>query len=167
MLPLPIEDRVPFAVHVNSTFSLTNNCCSLKWKAQEQKHDEESNWNNLLLEKYLPSCYVELISKLINIPNIGETMVYSHWSYKREVKDTPWKAMLKPFYSQLFQDGNKILYSPISGGQWISIEDATFIYEEDTINVAVQEAALNCQLKLVELSDAQWRIINKYYKYNV
>lgn len=62
VLPLPVEDRAPFCVHVNGTFAISKNRRSLNWEAQEKQGDEEGLWNKLLVSKHLPSCYVSLIS---------------------------------------------------------------------------------------------------------
>ena len=50
VLPLPIEDRAPFSVHINGSFAVSSNRRSLKWEAHERKNDKESTWNKLLIK---------------------------------------------------------------------------------------------------------------------
>ena len=150
VLPLPIEDRAPFSVHINGTFAVSSNRRSLKWEAQERKDDEESSWNKLLVKKCLPSCYACLVSQLIQLCPSNYTAVYSCWPDIVQVKGTPWEDILKLFYEHLLHS-SEVVYTPISGGQWISISKSIFVDENEVVPQPVKECVLNCQVKLVEL----------------
>ena len=161
VLPLPIEDRAPFSVHINGTFAVSSNRRSLKWEAQERK-DEESTWNKLLVKKCLPSCYIELISQLIQLCPNNYTPVYSCWPDIVQVKGTPWDDMLETFYRQLLYS-NKVLYTPVLGGQWISISESIFVDENEVVPQTVKECILRCQVKLVEVDNYQRMALYHYY----
>ena len=163
ILPLPIEDIAPFSIHINGTFAVSSNRRSLKWEAQERKDDEESSWNKLLVKKCLPSCYVELVSQLIQVcPSNNYTTVYSCWPDIVQVEGTPWDDMLEPFYRQLLYS-NKVLYTPVFGGQWISISESIFVDENEVVPQPVKECILRCQVKLVEVDLNQMRALQHYY----
>ena len=165
VLPLPIEDIAPFSIHINGTFAVSSNRRSLKWEAQERKDDEESTWNKLLVKKCLPSCYIELVSQLIQLCPSNYTAVYSCWPDIVQVKGTPWDDMLDPFYTQLLYS-NKVLYTPVFGGQWISISESIFVAENEVFPQPVKECVLNCHIKLVELECNQWMALRHYYPQN-
>ena len=142
---------------------MSSNRRSLKWEAQERKDDEESSWNKLLVKKCLPSCYVELVSQLIQVcPSNNYTTVYSCWPDIVQVKGTPWDDMLEPFYRQLLYS-NKVLYTPVFGGQWISISESIFVDENEVVPQPVKECILRCQVKLVEVDLNQMRALQHYY----
>ena len=162
VLPLPIEDIAPFSVHINGSFAVSSNRRSLKWEAQERKDDEESSWNKLLVKKCLPSCYVELVSQLIQLCPSNYTAVYSCWPDIVQVKGTPWDDMLEPFYRQLLYS-NKVLYTPVLGGQWISISESVFVDENEVVPQTVKECILRCQVKLVEVDNNQRMALYHYY----
>ena len=164
VLPLPIEDRAPFSVHINGTFAVSSNRRSLKWEAQERKDDEESSWNKLLVQKCLPYCYVELISQLIEVCPSNYTAVYSCWPDIVQVKGTPWDGMLEPFFGQLLYS-NKVLYTPVLGGQWISISESIFVDENEVVPQPVKECILRCQVKLVEVDHSEMMALQHYCTY--
>ena len=164
VLPLPIEDRAPFSVHINGTFAVSSNRQSLKWEAQERKDDKESTWNKLLVNKCLPSCYIELIVQLIQLCPNNYTAVYSCWPDIVQVEGTPWDCTLKPFYRQLLYS-NKVLYTPAFGGQWISISESIFVDEDAIVPQTVKECILRCQVKLVEVDHNQRMALQHYCAY--
>ena len=162
VLPLPIEDRAPFSVHINGTFAVSSNRRSLKWEAQERKDDEESTWNKLLVQKCLPSCYVHLVLQLIQLYPSNYTAIYGCWPDIDHVKCTTWQSMLKPFYMLLLHS-NQVVYTPITGGQWISISESIFVDKNEVVPQPVKECILNCHINLVEVDHKQW-IALQYYK---
>ena len=164
VLPLPIEDRAPFSVHINGSFAVSSNRRSLKWEAQERKDDEESTWNKLLVNKCLPSCYVELVSQLIQLCPSDYTAVYSCWPDIDKVKGTPWDDMLGPFYKELLYS-NKVLYTPVFGGQWIRISESIFVDEDAIVPQPVKQCILRCQVKLVEVDHNQRMALQHYCTY--
>ena len=166
VLPLPIEDRAPFNVHINGTFAVGSNRRSLKWEAQERKDDKESVWNNLLVKKCLPSCYVHLVLQLIQLCPSNYTAVNSCWPDIDQVKATPWNDMLEPFYRQLLYS-NKVLYTKVFGGQWIRISESIFVDEDVVVPQPIKKCILRCQVKLVEVDHNQRMALYHYYAKNI
>ena len=165
VLPLPIEDRAPFSVHINGTFAVSSNRRSLKWEAQERKDDEESTWNNLLVKICLPSCYVKLVLELIQLCPSNYTAIYSCWPDIDQIEDTPWDDLLEPFY-KLLLNGSQTVYTPVAGGQWISISESLFVSEKEDVSQPVKKSVLNCHINLVELECNQWMALRQYYTQN-
>ena len=165
VLPLPIEDRAPFNVHINGTFAVSSNRRSLKWEAQERKDDEESVWNNLLVKNCLPSCYVHLVLQLIQLCPSNYTVIYSCWPDIDHVKCTTWRDMLEPFY-MLLLNSNQVVYTSVAGGQWISISESIFVGENEVAPQPVKECILNCLINLVEVDHKQWIALEHYCTHN-
>uniref|UniRef100_A0A1X7UXC8 Sacsin/Nov domain-containing protein n=1 Tax=Amphimedon queenslandica TaxID=400682 RepID=A0A1X7UXC8_AMPQE len=157
VLPLPVEDRSPFYIHVNGTFAISSNRRSIKWEAQERRHDEQAMWNKMLVEDCLPFCYFKLISKLMDMKS---PEVYNYWPDIEKVSGTQWGGLLKPFYNFLFSH-NKIVYTQLDGGKWINITEAVFAAHD--VPKAVIEALLRCNVNLVMLSGNCIKAIINYY----
>ena len=166
VLPLPIEDRTPFVVHVNGTFAVSSNRRSLKWEAQERKGDEESTWNKLLIEKCIPDCYFTLITELMELPNIDPSTVYSCWPVLQKVNDTSWNGLLEPFYELLLYN-DKAVHCVLEDSQWISIEDSVIIPDDEAVYPIIKQVVLNCGVNLVELESNQHIALNEYYDENI
>ena len=162
VLPLPIEDRVPFNVHINGSFAVSSNRQSLKWEAQERKDDEESTWNKLLVKKCLPSCYARLVSELIQLCPSNYIAIYSCWPNIDYVKGTRWEDILDLLYKCLLY-GSQVVYTPISGGQWISISESIFVDKDEVVPQPIKECVLRCQVKLVEVDYNQRNALHHYY----
>ena len=165
VLPLPVEDKAPFKVHINGTFAVSSNRRSLKWEAQERKDDEESTWNKLLVKKCLPSCYAQLISLLIKLYPSNCFAVYQCWPDIDCVKGTSWLDFLEPFYKHLLHS-SQVVYTPIAGGQWISISESLFVVENKVVSQPVKQCVLNCHVKLVEVDRNQWMALKLYFNQN-
>ena len=159
-LPLPIEDQSPLSVHVNGTFAICNNRRSLKWEAQERKGDEESTWNRLLVERCLPSCYFQLVCKLMEQHDVNASIVYKCWPDTKKAEDTPWHGLLAPFY-QLLVKSSKAVHTLLCGGEWISVNEAIFV--NDNLPVAVRNALMKCSIKLVDIDDSCSQALKQYY----
>ena len=157
VLPLPVEDRSPFYVHVNGTFAVSSNRRSIKWEAQERRHDDQAMWNKMLVEECLPSCYFKLISKLMEMKSAE---VYNYWPDVGKVSDTQWSGLLEPFYNLLFNH-NKVVHTQLDGGKWIDITEAVFVIHD--VPKAVIDALLKCNVNLVILSGNCLKAIQKYY----
>ena len=157
VLPLPVEDRSPFYVHVNGTFAVSSNRRSIKWEAQERRHDEQAMWNKVLVENCLPFCYFKLISKLIDMKS---PEVYNYWPDIGKVSGTQWGGLLKPFYNFLFNH-NKIVHTQLDGGKWINITEAVFANCD--VSKAIADALLKCNVNLVILGGNCIKAIQKYH----
>ena len=156
-LPLPVEDRSPFYVHVNGTFAVSSNRRSIKWEAQERRHDDQAMWNKTLVEECLPSCYFKLISKLMEMKSAE---VYNYWPDVGKVSDTQWSGLLEPFYNFLFNH-NKVVHTQLDGGKWINVTEAVFVIHD--VPKAVIDALLKCNVNLVILSGNCVEAIQEYY----
>ena len=141
VLPLPIEDRTPFLVHVNGTFAVSSNRRSLKWEAQERKGEEESTWNKLLIEECISACYFKLITELMELPNIDPSTVYSCWPVLQKVNDTPWNSLLKPSYELLLYN-DKAVHCVLGDSQWISIEDSVIVPDNEAVSPIIKQVVL-------------------------
>ena len=165
-LPLPTEDKTPFAIHVNGTFAVSSNRRSLKWEAQERQDDLEATWNKLLVQYCVPHCYAQLIQELVKVPSLSHKIVYNCWPSLSDVRGTPWEEILNPLFSSILQSKN-IVYTAVNGGEWIAITGAMFVLESEKVPRSVIEAILMCGVKVVELSQDLWNIILHYRSQNV
>ena len=165
-LPLPTEDKTPFAIHVNGTFAVSSNRRSLKWEAQERQDDQEATWNKLLVQYCVPHCYDQLIQEVVKLPSLPHEIVYNCWPSLSDVRGTPWEEILKPLFSSILQSKN-IVYTAVNGGEWIAITEAMFVLESEKVPQSVIEVILMCGVKVVELSQDLWNIILHYRSQNV
>ena len=161
-LPLPTEDRTPFAIHVNGTFAVSSNRRSLKWEAQERRDDQEGTWNKLLVQYCLPYCYAQLIQELVRLPSLPHKIVYNCWPSMQLVQNTPWEGILKNLFETILLS-DSILYTEANNGQWISLAEAIFVPKAGLLNPAVKKLLLLCGANVVELSTNQWKAIDCYY----
>ena len=88
--------------------------------------------------------------------------MYSCWPDIDKVKGTPWDDMLEPFFTELLYS-NKVLYTPVFGGQWISISESKFVDEDEVVPQPIKECILRCQVKLVEIDHYQRNALHHYY----
>ncbi len=161
-LPLPVEDKAPFTVHVNGTFAVSRNRRHLKWAAQERQRDSESIWNQLLVEKCFPNCYADLISEVANIsaknPEIVKPeKVYSCWPVLYIVSDTQWHGMLEELFQNVLYSNNAV---HTSIGNWIKLTDAIMV--DEPVPDSVGKALSNAKVNLVQLKPEQWAPIRLY-----
>ena len=65
-LPMPDSEEVnpPLPVCIHGTFGLTKDHRHLKWKTSDMQNDDGALWNDLLLSKMFPFCYVDCLSIL-------------------------------------------------------------------------------------------------------
>ena len=165
-LPLPTEDKTPFAIHVNGTFAVSSNRRSLKWETEERQDDQEGTWNKLLVQYCVPHCYAQLIQALVRMPSLPHKIVYNCWPSLSDVRGTPWEDILKPLFNSILQSKN-IVYTPVNSGEWIAITEAMFVLESEKVPRSVIEVILMCGVKVVELSQDLWNIILHYKSQNV
>ena len=157
-LPLPVEDRAPFAVHVHGTFAVSSNRRALKWESQERQ-DDEACWNKLLVNRCLPSCYTALLKYMIQQSSIRPELVYRCWP---EIAKGPWAELLEPLFKGFLQ-GSQVVYTDVHK-KWISIKDAIFIPQKDKPPQAVCDALLRCNANIVSnVRSHHMLAIRKYY----
>ena len=159
-LPMPCETTAPIPVHVNGTFAMSDNRRAPKWPAEERQKDPQAKWNKLLVEHCLPSCYVKLVLKLIEM-GIDDTPdeVYMAWPDAERLKnDKEWRGILEPFFLELFQ--HKVVYSDIDDGCWIRVQDAVFVPCDKTVSPVVETVLLRCKVKVTGVNRVVWSAFN-------
>ena len=160
-LPMPCETTAPIPVHVNGTFALSDNRRSLKWPAEERKNDPQAKWNKLLVEYCLPSCFVDLIVKIIESKVATPNEIYKAWPDADEIKDSvEWSGFLQPFFLNLFQ--HKVVYSAINDGCWIRVQDAVFVPRDEDISTVVKSVLLQCKVKVTSVSQVVWSALSNH-----
>ena len=153
-LPMPCETTSPIPIHVNGTFALSDNRRALKWPAAERRNDPQAEWNKLLVEHCLPSCYVKLVLKLIKL-GMAKPDVYNVWPNTNGVKDVKeWSGILLPFFCELFQ--HAVVHSNIDGGKWIKIVDAVIVAEDRNVSFVVEKALLSCRKSVSRVNHVVW-----------
>ena len=160
-LPMPCETTAPIPVHVNGTFALSDNRRSLKWPEEERQNDPQARWNKLLVEHCLPSCYVDLIVKIIESKVATPDEIYKAWPDADEIKDSvEWSGFLQPFFLNLFQ--HKVVYSTINDGCWIRVQDAVFVPRDEDISTVVKAVLLQCKVKVTSVSQVVWSALSNH-----
>ena len=160
-LPMPCETTVPIPVHVNGTFALSDNRRSLKWPAEERQNDPQAKWNKLLVEHCLPSCYVYLIVKIIELKVATHDAIHMTWPDADDIKDSvEWSGFLQPFFINLFQ--HKVVYSAINDGCWIRVQDAVFVPLDEDISTVVITVLLQCKVKVTSVSQVVWSALSNH-----
>ena len=158
-LPLPTEEQAPFALHVNATFATSSNRRSVVWEAKERQNDE-GKWNGLLVEKCLPSCYVQLLNVLVQM-KIHPEIVYKCWPDISKLQHTPWQGMLKPFFTQLLQMST-IFHTPVFGGQWITLKESILVAEDDILTESIEAILCASNIKICKLPSIVWQALDTY-----
>ncbi|XP_033901352.3 sacsin-like [Acipenser ruthenus] len=158
-LPLPDNDTniIGLPVHVNACFGLTDNRRYIKWVEEDQKHDEAAQWNELLVEKLLPSAYCQIILDAIALtlhegPSMNPSMVYNLWpDLKSIAHQERWATMVNSMARLLVEC--RVLCSAHRATDWIRAEDAVFqeLGEDPEIMAAVESFLLSQQKLLVKV----------------
>ena len=159
-IPLPTEDRAPFNICVNGTFTVSSNRRSLNWESQERQGDSEGLWNKYLVEKCLPQCYCELIQQVLKIPSVSPETVYQCWPVTLHVKQTPWEGLLKPLFVKLLYSKSVVHVNPCD---WISLRNAALVPNGTTLPDSVQVLLVSLGMRVVTLTAEQWNVLNEYY----
>ena len=158
-LPLPVENRTPFAVHVHGTFAVSSNRRALKWESQERQ-DDEACWNKLLVSRCLPSCYTALLKYMIQQSSIKPELVYRCWPEIAATKG-PWAELLEPLFKSFLQE-SQVVYTNVHE-KWISIKDAIFIPQKERPPQAVCDALLRCSANIVSNARSHHMLAIKTY----
>ncbi len=153
-LPMPKETVSNFPVHVNGTFSLSNDRRSLKWPEAERKNDDTANWNRMLVEEVLPSCYASLLLKFRDMSD--SIMFYKAWPNVLTIEHSEWELILKPLFTALLM--NDVIWCEING-EWVKDTSAVFIPNDILMEKVTQRALVNCHVKLAEKSSNVWNAL--------
>ena len=161
-LPLPLETKVPFSVHINGTFAVSSNRRHLCWKSQDRQNNREAKWNECLIERCIPECYMNLMEEVVRVPSLNPEVVYNCWPVISRVRGTLWEGMLKPFFDK-FLHSDAIVHTISDNGQWVSIQNSVFALKDEDVPSCVKQALTVSATKVVEIGDDQWAAVEKYY----
>ena len=161
-LPLPLEDRAPFNVHVHGTFAVSSNRRSLNWESQERQNDPEATWNKYLVEKCIPESYARLVEEITKIPAISPEIVYNCWPVISRVRGTPWEGSLKLLFEKMLYS-ERVVHTAADGGKWISITSSVFVPKGENLPACIEHALICSGTKVVKISLQQWNVMEMYY----
>ncbi len=93
-----------------------------------------AEWNTLLLEDVLAPCYARLLLDASQLLGFTQHKALSHlwpvWETATEPFDSVVRQLLK------FTASLDVLYSPVSGGRWVSPKDAVLVDENTSVSTA-------------------------------
>ena len=156
-LPMPIEASSPFPIHINGTFSLSDDRRSLKWSGPERQNDPTAKWNEIVVASLLPQCYIELLMSAQKYLKHNE--FYLAWPEVSKAKGTPWESLLRPFFTFLFckdvvwTEKRQALQVV---GEWIQPRNGIFIPQGKTLPSVIHNALSNSNVKLVSIPPKVW-----------
>ena len=154
-LPLPAEVASNLPVHVNGTFSLNDERRTLKWASLERGNDKMAEWNQLLLTKLLPDCYLHLLLKAKE--QLSTKQFYNAWPDPKKLLSTHWKVLLYPFYQNLFK--MKCVWSS-AARQWVKVQKAVFVDQgKQGIDVVIRVLTA-CNLVVVHIPSIVWEALD-------
>ena len=161
-LPMPDSKEVnpPLPVCVHGTFGLTKDRRHLKWKTSDMQNDAGALWNDLLLSKMFPSCYIKFLNTLKNKCNPDK--FYSFWPNVHFVNQTNWRVALRPLLSLLLQD--QLFWS--QNGSWVKLQSSVYVVPQVTTGQFPQvviNALIKCGKVVVVLDDTVWEAIKFIY----
>ena len=131
-LPLPADTKKATGLkfHVNGYFSVDQNRRHIKWPTTElvrsQITDPELLWNIYLVDELLPKALVHQFlaaTKIFHLSSEKSKLLYNMLPIANNMLQ-PWKELVDAFYTLFVMEN--ICYTPIKGGQWISIKSSVF-----------------------------------------
>ena len=121
-LPLPIETNLP--VHVNGHFALDHESRRSLWRDDENCGGYRSDWNNLLLQDVVASCYITMLVEVRDFLKLSTTRdtkheteseilskinVYESFFPCQIPADKYWKTLVDSVYREMTRMKLKIL----------------------------------------------------------
>ncbi|XP_065903891.1 sacsin-like [Dysidea avara] len=154
-LPLPDSKEVnpPLPVCVHGTFGLNKDRRHLKWITSDMKNDAGALWNNLLLLKMLPSCYVDCLNVLKEKCN--SEAFYFFWPNTSTIRKTNWKIGLNALLSLLLQGQ----YFWSENGRWVGLDSSVCVVPQvnsSRFPKVVIDVLIRCGKTVVVLPDDVW-----------
>ena len=164
-LPMPDSEEVnpPLPICVHGTFGLTKDRRHLKWKTSDMQNDDGALWNDLLLSKMFPSCYVKLLNALKN--KCDPERFYSFWPNVPFINQTNWRVSLRPSLSLLLQD--QLFWSQNSS--WVKLQSSVYVVPQmnsGQFPQVVINALIRCGKVVVVLADRVWEAVKFIYTSN-
>ena len=127
-LPLSISTGLP--IHVNSSFAVRSNRDGI-WEKTTAEENQESRWNDCLLQDAIPEAYFKLLSELVNLSKQGSLLRFDqhfHDFWPRLARSrTSWTTLVSSFYTRLVEQDLKLFYS---NGEWMNITDGFILDDE-------------------------------------
>uniref|UniRef100_A0A672HNF9 Sacsin-like n=2 Tax=Salarias fasciatus TaxID=181472 RepID=A0A672HNF9_SALFA len=129
-LPLPNNEanKTGLPVYVNACFGLTDNRRHIKWREEDQKHDEHALWNHLLMKEVLPSAYVTIIQDAIKLAQesvLPVSTVYDLWPDIGQVQHKgEWYAVALDVFHLLFKRNVAVLSLATDERQFVTPSEA-------------------------------------------
>ena len=150
-LPMPIGTASNLPVHVNGTFSVSDDRRNLKWPEAERKNDPMANWNAMLVQDVIPQCYYSL---LLEVKQTLGKKFYNAWPDVKLLRGTPWETALKPVFEHLL--GQNVILT--ESGVWADPSTAVYVPTRPgkTISQVVKTALTNCKTNLAEIPKIVW-----------
>ena len=152
-LPLPAEVYSGLPVHVNGTFSLSDDRCTLKWPGLECRNDRKADWNHILVSKLLPECYFQLLLEAREQLTVDQ--FYRAWPDPRKVQGK-WRELLQPLFEKIFQEC--VLSS--TSVPWVKVKEAVFIEKGKQLEYVVSRVLTACGCKVVNAPKVVWNAVD-------
>lgn len=153
-LPLPPEITVPLPVLINGYFSLTDDRRSVKFPGAEMKNDNCANWNKLLFETSLVSCY----HKMMHLYKAyGETAFYSVWPTKSDMEGSKFEGFFQKLAQELLLCD--IAYFPFQS-KYLHLTETIVAPWNAQISDTVSKTLLQCGLPLVFLDPKLYNLLS-------
>ena len=161
-LPLPDSKEVnpPLPVCVHGTFGLNKDRRHLKWITSDMKNDAGALWNNLLLLKMLPSCYVDCLNVLKE--KCKPEVFSSFWPSTSTIKKTNWKIGLNALLSPLLQGQ----YFWSENGRWVGLDSSVCVVPQvnsSQFPKVVIDVLIRCGKTVVVLPENVWEAVKFIY----
>ena len=154
-LPLPAKVTSNLPVHVNGTFSLNDERRTLKWASLERGNDTMAQWNQLLLTKLLPDCYLRLLLEANK--QLSADQFYDVWPDPKKLHGTDWNDFLYPFYQKLFK--MNCLWSS-AASRWVKLQNAILVDRGKQQVDVVSRALTACNLSVVHIPTIVWEALD-------
>ncbi|XP_035460824.2 sacsin isoform X1 [Scophthalmus maximus] len=173
-LPLPNNEsnKTGLPVYVNACFGLSDNRRLIKWREEDQKHDEHAVWNELLMKEVLPRAYLTLIQDAIKLAQqsvLPVRSVYDLWpDIARIQRKDKWYAIALDVLSHLFKQNVAVLSLAKDERKFITASEAVFPCNGPTspeMLAAIQRTLVSCGENLVTLPGSVARAINEACPY--
>ena len=149
-LPMPIEASSNFPIHINGTFSLNDDRRSLKWPGVERRNDPMANWNHLLVNEVVPSCYVSLLLDAKKV--MDAEIFYKAWPIVRDLRSTHWEGLLQPLFSKLLKSDVVWSEAIMQPGEWVIPTVAVYIPQSiNRLEAVVEKTLTHCGVKLAKV----------------
>ena len=141
-LPLPVQTKLP--VHVNAYWELSSNRRDI-WKGEDTQGEAKlrSDWNGHVMEDVLAPLYANLLLKMNSLIAEGDGSSAKNDGHSRHqvldllpcpIPAEPWNQLAKALFSCVQEE--KILWSNLNGGCYVSIRDAVLLetYPKDNVD---------------------------------